>query len=147
GVYLATLAGSLLVIAGSLRVILAAGPPRLDLALMKRMFSYGGRTQIGGVFQFFNSRFDVLILQFFRPLSAVGYYVVAQMLAELVMLLARSFQSTVLSVVTRDADDPESQAATTATALRHHGLLAVAATLANAAFSPLLILFAFGPAF
>jgi len=147
GVYLATLAGSLVVIAGALRVILAAGPPHLDLALLRRMFSYGGRTQIGGVFQFFNSRFDVLILQFFRPLSAVGYYVVAQTLAELVMLLARSFQSTVLSVVTRDTDDPESQAATTATALRHHGLLAVAATLANAVFSPLLILLAYGPAF
>jgi O-antigen/teichoic acid export membrane protein len=147
GVYLATLAGSLLVIGGALRPILAAGRPRLDGGLLRRMLSYGGRTQVGGVFQYMNSRFDVLILQFFRPLSAVGTYVVAQTLAELVMLLARSFQSSVLPAVTRDTGDPESQAQTTAAALRHHGLLAAGAVLVNCVIGPVLIVLAYGPAF
>ena len=127
GVFLATIAGALLVIAGSLRVILREAVPRLDRQLFRRMFSYGRKTQFGSIFQYLNSRFDVLILQFFVPLAAIGYYVVAQILAELVMVLTRSFQSSITSLVTRDADDPGSQAATTASSLRHHGLLCAAA--------------------
>ena len=147
GVFLATIAGALLVIAGSLREILREAVPRLDRQLFRRMFSYGRKTQFGSIFQYFNSRFDVLILQFFVPLSAIGYYVIAQLLAELVMVLTRSFQSSITSLVTRDADDPTSQAATTAVSLRHHGLLCAAAVIANAVFSPLLIIVAYGHGF
>jgi O-antigen/teichoic acid export membrane protein len=147
GVLIATIAGSALVVAGSLRTCLARGRPHLDARLLERMLRYGSRTQIGGVFQYFNSRFDVLILQFFRPLSVVGYYVVAEILAELVMLLARAFQSSVMSLVTRDAEDAATQAETTAVSLRHHALLSLVALVGNAIFSPLLILFAYGPAF
>ena len=147
GVVIATLLGSLLVIGGSLRVILPEARPSLDRALFRRMFEYGRKSQFGSMFQYFNSRFDVIILQFFVPLAAIGSYVVAQILAELVMVLTRSFQPTVTSLVTRDSDDPATQAHTTATSIRHHGLLCFVALLLNAVFSPLLIVFAYGPPF
>jgi len=147
GVLIATIAGSALVIVGSLRGCLAKGRPRFDAGLLGRMLRYGSRTQLGGVFQYFNSRFDVLILQFFRPLSVVGYYVVAEILAELVMLITRAFQSSVMSLVTRDADNAADQAETTAVSLRHHALLSLVALVGNAVFSPLLILFAYGQPF
>ena len=63
------------------------------------------------------------------------------------MVLTRSFQSSITSLVTRDADDPGSQAETTAVSLRHHGLLCAVAIVANAVFSPLLILVAYGAGF
>lgn len=147
GVIIASIAGSLLVIGGSLRVILREVMPRLDRQLFRRMVSYGRKSQFGSIFQFLNARFDVLILQFFVPLASIGYYIVAQFLVELVMVLTRSFQSSVTSLVTRDADDPLNQAATTSTSIRHHGLLCLAALAVNAVFSPLLIVFVYGSAF
>jgi O-antigen/teichoic acid export membrane protein len=147
GVLLATIASSLLVICGSLPFLFSAGRPRFELPLLRRMLNYGWRTQVGGLFQYFNSRFDVLILQIFQPLSAVGYYVVAEILAELVLVFTRGFQSSVLSFVTRDSADRARQAETTAFSIRQHALLAIAATIANAVFSPLLIFVAYGPAY
>lgn len=147
GVLIATIAGSLLVIAGSLWAILPEGRPALDRPLFGQLLSYGRRTQLGAIFQFVNSRFDVLILQFFVPLAAVGYYVVAQTLAEMVMVLTRSFQASITSLVTRDADNPAGQAATTSVSMRHHGLLCLGATAINAVFSPILIELAYGPGF
>jgi O-antigen/teichoic acid export membrane protein len=147
GVVIATLLGSVLVIGGALRVILPEARPSLDRGLFRRMWDYGKKSQFGSLFQYFNSRFDVLILQFFVPLAAIGSYVVAQILAELVMVLTRSFQPTVTSLVTRDADDPATQAQTTSMSMRHHGLLCFVAVLLNAVFSPLLIVFAYGPGY
>lgn len=146
GGLLATAAGSLVFIVGSLRVILQSGPPRVDLGLLREMAQYGMRGQLGTIFQLANTRLDVVILAFFLPLSDVGYYVVAQSVAELVLLLGRSFQSSVLPLVARYEGD-ERQAITTEAAQRHHGLIAGAATLANAAFGTLLIAFAFGSEF
>ena len=134
------------------RRLAARDPPRgamphLDQAALPRMVSYGRKSQFGSIFQFLNARFDVFILQFFVPLASIGYYIVAQFLVELVMVLTRSFQSSVTSLVTRDADDPLNQAATTSTSIRHHGLLCLAALAVNAVFSPLLIVFVYGAAF
>ncbi len=144
GVFLAGIAGSLLVIGGSLRVILARAWPKLDLELGRRLFSYGARTQVGGIFQYLNSRFDVIILQFFRPLSSVGYYVIAESLAELVMVITRSFQSSIMPLVTRDVDDDNSQETRSEMLLRHHGVVSAFALIVNAFVAPFLILFAYG---
>jgi O-antigen/teichoic acid export membrane protein len=146
GGLLATGAASLVIMLGALRAILRAGAPRLDRRLLRKMLRYGRRVQFGSVFQIANARLDVLILQFFQPLSQVGYYVVAQTMAELVLVLGRSFQSSVLPLVAR-YEGQERQALTTASSLRHHGILAVGATLANAAIGFLLIVFAYGPSF
>ena len=69
GVFIASIAGSVFVIGGSLASILRDALPRLDRQLFRKMLSYGRKTQFGSIFQYFNSRFDVLILQFFVPLA------------------------------------------------------------------------------
>jgi len=146
GGLLATAAGSLVFIAGSLHVILQSGAPRIDLGLMRPLLRYGTRGQLGTVFQLANARLDVLVLGFFVALSDVGYYVVAQSIAELVLLLGRSFQSSVLPLVAH-YEGEERQAVTTETSLRHHGLIAAATTLATAALGTLLIVFGYGADF
>lgn len=146
GGLLATAAGSLVFMLGALSVIVRAGSPRLDRGLLRRMFSYGRRVQVGSIFQLANARLDVLILGFFQPLSQVGFYVVAQTMAELVLVLGRSFQSSVLPIVAR-FEGEDRQALTTASALRHHGVLAAGTTLANAVIGSVLILFAYGSGF
>ena len=146
GGLLAAAAGSLVFIVGSLRVILQSGPPRIDLGLLRKMLHYGRRVQLGSVFQLANTRLDVLILGLFLPLSDVGFYVVAQSVAELVLVLGRSFQSSVLPLVAH-YEGEERQAVTTETAMRNHGLIAAATTVANAAFGTLLIVFAYGAEF
>jgi O-antigen/teichoic acid export membrane protein len=51
-----------------------------------------------------------------------------------------------LPLVSRYEGD-ERQAATSTSSLRHHGILAVAATLGNAVFAPLVIIYLYGPRF
>jgi stage V sporulation protein B len=143
---IATALGSVVMIAGSSIPTLRLGAPRIDLDLMRRMFRYGFKAQIGSILQLANGRLDVIILQLFRPLSEVGYYVVAQTVAELVIQVADTFQwSNMALVSTEDASDPD--AATTSVAIRHHALISGVAAIGNAAFGSLLILFAYGSAF
>ena len=119
--------------------------PTVDVPLFRRSAGYGVRVQLGTLFQLLNFRLDVIILQFFRPLREVGYYVAAQIVAELVLTLARAFQSSVLPLVSHYEGRSE-QGATTTASLRHHTLLAGGAVAANAMFGPL-VLYLYGPAF
>ena len=143
GGLVATGLGSLLSIAASSTVLMRRVRPELDRGLFRQMVGYGVRVQAGALFSTINTRLDVLVLQAFRPLSHVGYYVVAQVVAELVIVLARAFQGSVLPLVARE----EGRGATTAVALRHHSLLAAAAVVAYAGFGTLVILYAYGDAF
>jgi stage V sporulation protein B len=136
--------GSVVMIAGSLPPLVGEGGLVFDRSLLGSMMRYGGRVQVGTILQLLNYRLDVIILQFFRPLSAVGYYIVASILAELVITLANAFQSSVQPLVSHYEGD-ERQASTSTASLRHHGILAAAATLANAVFAPLVIVFLYGP--
>ena len=142
----ASILASLAMVIGSLPSILRAGRPRLDGRLMGAMLRYGARVQVGSLFQATNARFDVLILQGFRPLADVGYYIVAQTIAELVITLATAFQTSVLPLVARYEGDAR-QGVTSADSVRHYGILAAVATMVNAAFGTVVILFAFGPSF
>jgi O-antigen/teichoic acid export membrane protein len=146
GGVLAVACGSFVVAAGSAALILGDGAPRLSWPLFGELLQYGRRVQIGTVLQVLNYRFDVVIVQFFRPLASVGYYVVAQILAELVIVLARGFQSSVVPLVAGSEGEAR-QAETTVAAVRHHGILAAAGIVANAVFSPLAITLAFGSQF
>ena len=137
---------SAVMVVGSLPPLLRGGPPVVDRGLFRALVRYGSRVQVGTILQLLNYRFDVFILQFFRPLREVGYYVAASVLAELVITLANAFQSSVLPLVSHYEGD-EQQAATTRASVRHHGILAFAATLANAAFAPLVIVYAYGASF
>jgi len=146
GGLIATAVASGVMVVGSLKPILEWGAPRIDGELLRRMLHYGTRVQVGAILQITNARLDVIILQFYRQLSQVGYYVVAQTIAELVITLARAFQSSVLPLASRYQGD-ERQAATSADSILHHGILAAAAVLGNAVFGSIVIFFAFGPQF
>jgi O-antigen/teichoic acid export membrane protein len=137
---------SLVMIAGSVRPILGSLRPKLDPVLERRMLQYGWRVQIGVIFQAVNYRLDVIIMQLFRPLSQVGYYVIAQTIAEIVITLATAFQSSLLPLTTHYEGDAR-QSEVTVRALHHHGILAGAAALANVVFGSAVILFLYGPAF
>ena len=139
-------AGSLLMIIGSLGPIIGSGRPRLDARLYRAMLHYGSRVQVGSVFQSAMARLDVLILTLFRPLGQVGYYVVAQTIAELVLQLTGAFQMSVMPLVS-EYEGTERQATTSADSVRHHGILAGVATLADAVFGSLVIVFLYGSAY
>jgi O-antigen/teichoic acid export membrane protein len=146
GGLIATGVASGVMILGSLKPILERGSPRIDRALLRRMLHYGSRVQVGAIFQITNARLDVIILQFYRPLSQVGYYIVAQNVAELVITLARAFQGSMLPLASHYEGD-ERQAATSVDSIRHYGILAAAGVLGNAILGPLVIFFAFGSQF
>jgi O-antigen/teichoic acid export membrane protein len=133
---------SLVVVAGSLAVVLPGARPRLDAKLFGEMARFGGRVQLGTIFQLANYRLDVFVLQLYRPLRDVGYYVVAQIVAELVVILATGFQNTLNVFVSSD----EGGADATVRSLRHHSLLAGSAIVGMAGAGPLLLL-AYGPSF
>jgi stage V sporulation protein B len=140
----ATAVSAVLAIVATYAVILRRDRLAVDRQLFGRMLSYGTRLWPGSLFQILNFRLDVIILQFFRPLSAVGYYVVAQAVAELVNGLAIAFRSSVLPLVSSE-DDEEARARTTANALRHQVILAVVAIAAIATLGPVVLLVGFGP--
>lgn len=143
GGVLATAVGSLAMIFLSLGPIVRAGRPRLDLALAKRLYSYGAKAEVGSILQLANGRLDVLILQIYRPLSQVGYYVVAQTVAELVLLLASEVRWAGMVLVTRSAGE-EQQASTSASAVRHYTILGAGAALCTAVLGSILILIGYG---
>jgi O-antigen/teichoic acid export membrane protein len=107
------------------------------------MLSYGSRVQVGSVFQVAMARLDIVILQFFRPLSQVGYYVVAQAIAELLLQFSGAFQMSVMPLMARYEGD-QRQARTSADSVRHFGIIGAAATLGNLFFGTIVILFAYG---
>jgi stage V sporulation protein B len=143
GGVIATGALSVVMVLGALRPILAAGRLRFERRLMRAMLHYGARVQAGSVFQTAMARLDVVILQFFRPLSQVGYYVIAQTIAELVLELTEAFKSSVMPLVSH-YEGHEQQASTSADSVRHHGLITGVATLANVFFGSAVILLAYG---
>lgn len=57
--------------------------PRLDLSIMRPTLSFGLKGHVGTVFQFFNYRFDVFVVNYFLGTSSVGIYSVSVALAEL----------------------------------------------------------------
>lgn len=147
GGLLALMIGSLTMTVCAALALGTGGVPSLDRPLFRRMLGYGARVQVGTIFQIAFFRLDVVILQSFVTLKEVGHYVVAAAVAELVVQLSTAFQLS-LFPLTSHADVPDAERAmTTANAVRNHGILAAAATAANVLAGPLLILFAYGPAF
>jgi stage V sporulation protein B len=141
---IAYIVASAVMVVGALKPILAAGRPRLRRQLLAAMLRYGSRVQMGSIFQTVIARLDIVILQLFRPLTQVGYYAIAQIVAEVVLQLTGAFQSSVLPLVAHYEQHAERQASTSADSVRHHCILAGAATLAIAVLGPLMILFLYG---
>lgn len=151
GGLIATGVASVVMVVGSLRPILERGRLRIDWALWKRSMHYGVRVQIGSLFQFANGRLDVLIMQFFRPLSQVGYYAIAETVAELLINVAGAFQISVMPLISHYESGGEEQTeraeAASSESLRHYGILAAVAAVGLALIGPGIIYFAFGPQF
>ena len=143
GALLATGAASLVMIAGSLPPLLREARPSVDLTLLRRLITYGSRVQVGTIFQLLNYRLDILILQAFAPLRVVGYYVVAQIMAELSTTIASSFGTSILPLVAHAGSDEE-RSATTADSLRHHGIVTAVVIVGNAAFGAAVIWWGYG---
>lgn len=143
GGIIATASASFVMIAGSLKPVLALGAPEFDRGMLGRMLRYGARVQVGTLFQITNARLDVIVLPLFRPLPQVGYYVVAESMAELVITLARAFQESVLPLASRYQGEAR-QDTTSVDSIRHHSILAAVAVAVNAVLGPIVILFAFG---
>jgi O-antigen/teichoic acid export membrane protein len=142
---LAAQVASVIMITGCLGPILALGRPRIDLGLLRRLLAYGRRVQAGTLFQQANLRLDVLVLQGFRPLSEVGYYVVAQQIAELVITIGSAFQTSVMPLVVRQ--EAAERDLTSTASVRHYLILSVVAAVINAGVGTLIIVFAFGSKF
>lgn len=143
---LALLIGLGVTVIGGIPVLVRVARPRLDGGLFRKLIAYGTRVQVGALLQQANFRLDVVILGFFRPLAEVGYYVVAQTIAELVVALAIAFKTSVLPLVSHFEGD-ERQDEMSATSARNYALIGGVATVANAGFGTLVIVFAYGPEF
>jgi O-antigen/teichoic acid export membrane protein len=128
---------------GSLGYLLRSERPRFERDVLRALLRYGRRVQLGTIFQLANYRLDVIVAQFFIPLAAVGAYVMAEILAELVILLAQGFQTGLMPAIAQQETESQAFAVSTAS-LRQHGALAAAAIVANAAFGSAVILFLLG---
>lgn len=143
---LALAASSGVIILGAMGAILRLErPPRVDPPLLKRELRYGLRVQLGAMSQLAVTRIDVLIVQIYRPLSDVGYYVVAQTIAELPMVLALAFKTSILPLIARAEGTQRED--TTALAVRAYWIVAAIALLGNAGVGTLVILVGYGSEF
>jgi len=77
-----------------------------DRHLVKHMFFYGNKVQIGNAVQFLNYRLDTLIINMFLGAAQVGIYSVAVALAETMWKVSSSV-STVILPVTAGSSDPK----------------------------------------
>lgn len=146
GGLLALIAGEVVLVAGSLVILLRLTRPKVSASLFKATAHYGARVQVGTIFQILNYRLDVVVAQFFLSLRVIGYYVVAQTIAELVITVSQSFGTSILPLVSR-YEGTDDQRATTIAAVKHHGVIAALATVGNVAFGTLVIYFAYGSGF
>lgn len=143
----ASIVAACVMIVGSLVAILPEARPSLDWRLFRGMAHYGSRVQVGWIFQILNYRVDVLVVQFFYPLANVGYYVIAQVVAELSLTIASSFQTSVTALIPHYEGAEAEQERTTLASVRHQGILTLASVVGMAVAGPLLILYAYGPEF
>jgi O-antigen/teichoic acid export membrane protein len=146
GGLIATAVGSLVTVVGCVWPIIGWRRPTVSRSLLREMLHYGSRVQVGVIFQMVNYRLDVIIMQFFRPLTQVGYYVAAQTIAEFVITIATAFQSSLLPLISHYEGD-ERQADVSVKSLRRYGILAGAAVLVNSMFGTAVIFFAYGQQF
>jgi O-antigen/teichoic acid export membrane protein len=145
GCMVAAIVGEIVVIT-AMAVAVVKRRPRVNARLLRSMLAYGVRVQIGAVFQLMNYRLDVLILSLFRPLRQVGYYVIAEAIAELVLAVGRAFQSALMPTVVRSETDRDRAAASIAGS-RGHAIAALFAIAGTAVAGPAVIYFGYGARF
>src|SRR4051794_721500 len=107
------------------------------------MIGFGWRVQVGRLIQIGNGRLDVLVLSVFAPLSTVGIYVVAQVIAELVMLVPTAIGFVALPAIARGGADAPDAGST----VRLSGTLSLIGVLGVAVVGPALIYVGYGSAY
>jgi O-antigen/teichoic acid export membrane protein len=132
---------SIVRIVGCLPLVARIGIRRPPKHIAGATMNYGWRVAVGQLFRFFSGRFDVLILSLMAPLAVVGYYAVAQVVAEIVLIVPQSFGYVVLPMVAAG------EAHRAGPAMRLVGTLSLLGVLAVSVVGPALILIGFGPAF
>jgi O-antigen/teichoic acid export membrane protein len=146
GGLLATGLGELTLAVAALSVV-TRRRPAVDIGVFRAMVRYGARSHLGTIFQTLCMRIDILILSLFRPLSEVGYYVVAQFVAEVGVNLSRVFQGVVHPLVAREQGADPGGAGSIDSCMRQHALVTSLATAANAVVGGTIIVLAYGPGF
>jgi O-antigen/teichoic acid export membrane protein len=93
GAILASLAGSVFILAGTVRCLRREGAafwPRWNLQVVRPTLAFGLKGYVGNLLQFFNYRLDALIVNAFLGPAGVGIYGAAVTLAELLWQLPNS---------------------------------------------------------
>ena len=133
---------SLVFVAGALPRLLREGVG-WSTPVAKAAYRYGVRVQVGFLLGMANGRLDLLILGALAPLAVVGHYAVAQIVAEIVLLVPMAIGVVLLPEVARARSGDTVSAA----AIRLNGTTTLAAALGLALFGPLLITVGYGPEF
>jgi O-antigen/teichoic acid export membrane protein len=141
GGLIATAMISIVKIAGSIPTVQRIGARMPSRHLIGATLNYGWRVCVGQMFRFFSGRFDLLVLSWLASLSTVGTYAVAQMVAELVIIIPQSFGFVILPMIAAGQHERA------APALRLVGTLALLAALGMALAGPAMITLGFGDAF
>jgi O-antigen/teichoic acid export membrane protein len=132
---------SLVRIAGCVPLVARIGLRVPSAHIVWATLHYGWRVAIGQLFRYFSGRFDILVLSLLAPLSTVGYYAIAQTVAEIVLIIPQSFGWVVLPMVAAG------EAHRAAPALRLVGTLGLLGVAVVSILGPALILLGFGAAF
>lgn len=64
--------------------------PIVDKILVKKMFRFGVKCQLGNIFSFLNVRFDQLIINLFLTLENLGMYTIAMSVGESLIMVQRA---------------------------------------------------------
>jgi O-antigen/teichoic acid export membrane protein len=78
--------------------------PRVDMGLMKGMFGYGLKAQVGNIIQRLNYRLDVFILNYYLPIEQVGIYGIAVVLGETLWGVSGSIATIVFPIASASTD-------------------------------------------
>ena len=110
----ATLAGVLVLSAWELYLLIRrrAVRPKLDWRVLRSLLAYGVHAQVGNTIQKLNYRLDVFIVNYFLPLSQVGIYGVAVVLAETLWGVSSSIATVIFPLAATAGGNKEMHAFT-----------------------------------
>lgn len=110
----ATLAGVLVLTTWELYLLInrRAVKPKLDWKVLRSLLAYGVHAQVGNTIQKLNYRLDVFIVNYFLPLSQVGIYGIAVVLAETLWGVSSSIATVIFPLAAAAGGDKEMHAFT-----------------------------------
>ncbi len=120
--------------------------PVLDRAVLRGLLSYGVQAQVGNTIQKLNYRLDVFIVNYYLPLSQVGIYGAAVVLAETLWGVSSSIATVIFPLAAASGGDKDMQAFTNQITRMSVSLIAFF-SLGLAVISKPLIMLMYGSAF